>query len=161
MDDSHLVGELGQEDALFHGAVAAANDDDVLAAEEEAVACAAIADAAAGEFHLAGDFQMLRRCPGGHNDGVGRISLAMSSDGERRAAAEVDLDHFVIHQARAKMLGLILHDFHHLRAGGSHFGVVEARIVFHFAGQGNLAAQLGAGDDDGVQQRPRGVDGGR
>jgi hypothetical protein len=38
VDDRHGAGELGQEQRLLDGGVAAANDGDVLAAEEEPVA---------------------------------------------------------------------------------------------------------------------------
>ena len=58
VDDGDFGGKAGEEEPLFQGAVAAADHDDFFAAEEEAIAGAAIADAAAGQFLFAGDAQL-------------------------------------------------------------------------------------------------------
>ncbi len=42
----------------------------------------------------------------------------------------------------------------------AHDGVVEARIIFHFRGQGQLPAGMHTLDQQGRKVRPRRVDGG-
>jgi hypothetical protein len=161
VDDGHLVGELGQEDALFHGAVAAADDGHILAAEKEPVTCAAIADAAADELRLARHVEVLGRRSGGHDHRVGRIGFAVGLHGERRAVAEIDLSHLVIDKARTEVLGLLLHQSYHIGAGGRRCRIIKAWIILYLAGEGNLSAKLGAGDDHRLQQSPRCINGGR
>ncbi len=157
VDDGHLVGELGQEDTLFQGAIAAADHGHILAAEEEAVARATIADAAADVFRLAGHCQMLRRRSGGHDDRFGAVRLAMGFHGEGRAVQKIDLGHLFVDHPRAEMLGLPAHQLNHLRAGRRGLGVKQAGVILYLAGEGNLAAELQAGEDDRFQQRPRGI----
>jgi hypothetical protein len=53
VDQRHLAGEVGQEQRLFDGGIAAADHHDLLAAIEEAVAGGAGRDAEALELLLA------------------------------------------------------------------------------------------------------------
>ncbi len=55
------------------------------------------------------------------------------------------------------MLGLLLHLVHQ---PGPLDGVGEARIIFHFGGDGQLPARLDAGDQGGLQHGAGGIDGG-
>ena len=74
-----------------------------------------------------------------------------------RPLRQVGLDHDVLDDLGPDVLGLGAHLLHQPRALDH---VREAGIVLDIGGDGQLAAGLQAGDDDGAQHGARGVDGG-
>jgi hypothetical protein len=76
VDQRDLGGEIGQEQRLFDGGVAAADHDDLLAAIEEPVAGGAGRDAEALEMLLRGQAEPFRLRPGGKDHGVGGVGGA-------------------------------------------------------------------------------------
>ena len=75
MDHGHLGREAGEKVRLLAGGVAAAGHDDVVASVEGPVAHGAVGDAAPGVLELAGDSQLERRAPGGHDHGRRDVDL--------------------------------------------------------------------------------------
>ena len=79
MDHRDLGGELGQEDRLLHGGVAAADDHQLLVAEEESVAGGAGGDSESHELRLGRQTQELGRGAGGDDQGVGgELTVALA-----------------------------------------------------------------------------------
>ena len=162
MNDGDLAGESGQEQALFQGAVAAANHHDFPVLEEETIAGGAIADAAAGQLRLARNLQLARGCAHGQDDGFGLVFLLeLSAQGEGMLR-QVQLQHVIILDSRAELLGLFLESFSQICAAQT---LGEAGIILDFVGQGHLAADVVPGEEDRIQLgagsvEPRGKTGG-
>src|SRR5262249_54035438 len=72
-----------------------------------------------------------------------------------RAAGEVHALRVRRHHLRAEARRLVAHALHQLRAEDR---VAESRIVLDVAGDGELAARLGAGDEDRLAVGAAGVD---
>ena len=100
-----FVGELREEDRLFHRRVAAADDDDVLAAEEGCVADGAVRDAAPLEHALGLEPDLARACAGGDDHRTGEVLVVPDLDPER-PFREVDRGHVVGEELGAEALGL-------------------------------------------------------
>ena len=71
---------------------------------------------------------------------------------------EIHTVHVIVFDAAAELLSLLLHLLHQLWAAQAFR---KARIVLHFIGNRHLAADLIAGDQEGVQVRARGIQTGR
>jgi hypothetical protein len=71
-----FAGEVGQEQRLFHGCVAAADDHDLFATIEEPVAGGAGRYAEALEMFLGRQAQPFRLCPGAQDHRIGGIGGA-------------------------------------------------------------------------------------
>ncbi len=157
MHHRHLGGEVGQEQGFFHSGIAAAHHHHLLAAIEKTVAGGAGRDAKALELLLGLDAQPLGLGPGGNNHRLSQEhgpGIAGQAEGARR---QVGADHHVIDQLGPHMLGLSAHLVHE---PGALDHIRETRIVFHVGGDGQLAARLDSGDQHGVEQGARGIDGG-
>ena len=147
MNNSHGLGELGEEGGFLHGGVAAAHDCDVVALEEEAVAGRAGGDTTAGELGFARNAQVTRCGAGGEDDGAGLEDIVAHVDA-LDIALELDGVDEVHAQVSAKTDGLGTHLFHELRA---HDALLEAGVVLHLGGVHELAAVLVALEDDGLE----------
>src|SRR4051794_16692530 len=156
--DLQVLGELGDEDGVLHGRVAAADDGDVLALEEGAVADTAGRDAAAAELDLPGDAEPLGLRPHREDHRLGAIGLLADLDDVDAAVRELDLGGVVRDEARAETLGLSAELVHHLRA---HHALRVARIVLDVRGVLKLPAPLEAFDDQRLELGARGVEGRR
>ena len=160
MHDGHLGGELGQEDRLLHGRVAAADDDRLGVAEEGGVAGGAVADAAAGELLLAEHAELLVLGAHRQHDGA-RAVLGVADPHAVHAAGlagELDAVGLLGQQARAEALGLVAELLHHL---GAHHAVGEAGVVLDVGRLLQQAAPGEALDHERAQVGARGVQRGR
>ena len=91
VDQGHLGGELGEEDGLLDGGVAAADHGDLLAAEEEAVAGGAGGHAVAEQALLRCEAEHQALGAGGDDDRRRPVVLGVVADPDlERALAEVD-----------------------------------------------------------------------
>ena len=158
VDQRYFAGETGEEERFFDRAVAAANHHHLTAAEEKAVAGGAVAHAAAGQFLLAGHIQLARRRAGADDDRLGLVLHLVGRMHGIWKMLEVYLIHIVIFDPAAELFGLLLHLLHQLRPGQA-FG--KARVIFHFIGNRHLAADVIAGNQQGVQVGARRVQTGR
>ena len=156
VDDGHLGGEIGQEQRLFHGGIAAADNQHFAAPIEEAVARGAGRDAEALEFLLGGKVQPFGLRAGRDDDGIGGIDRAALADCAEGAHVKVDTGDMVVGHFGTHGLGMFLHLDHEF--GALDFG--KARIVLDIRGDGQLAAGLDAGDDQNVAHGPRAIDSG-
>src|SRR5690606_31106473 len=141
VDDRHRIGEAGQEDAFFEGAIPAAYDDDLLATEEEAVTGGAVADAATNEQLFAGNAQAARRRASRNNETISLVLGAIRLNIKWRPVSQPDFGYLVEDEASAEKFGLFLHQlgqFWPCRA------LREARVVLYLAGDRDLHADLGA-----------------
>src|SRR4051794_31282907 len=155
-----LAGELGQEDRLLHGRVAAAHDDRLLLAEERGIARGAVAHTAARQLLLALDLELLVLGAHGEDHRARLVDVVADPDAVHAAglAGELDLGRLVGDVARAEALGLVAHRLHEL---GAHDPVAEAGVVLDFGRLLEQAAPEEALDDERAQVRARGVQGGR
>src|SRR3990172_5963331 len=135
-----------------------ADDDHLLVAEEEAVAGGAERDALADHLVFPGDAQAARGSAGGDDHRLSLNLVAVRLEVKGRALGEIHLDDFVDHQPRSEALGLLLHALDQFGTGAP-FG--EARVVLDLVGDRHLAAELGAGNDDGFKVGARRIQGGR
>ena len=152
----HLAGEVGQEQRLFHGGIAAADHHDLLAAVEEAVAGGASRDAEALVGLLGLETQPLGARAGGKDHrigGVGRAAVAMRHKGPH---VEVELGDNVPDDLGAHGAGMGLHVDHQL--GALHLGM--AGPVLDLGGGGQLATRLEPLHEDRFEHGTRGVDAG-
>ena len=122
--------------------------------EEEAVAGRAGRHAAAAQPRLAVEAEPQRRRAGGDDHGLGPVLGAARPDAERALgevhAVDVDVD-----EPRPEALGLGADRGHQV---GALDAVREARVVLDVAGEHQLAAGGGAGEDDRLEVGARGVD---
>ena len=153
--DGDLVGEVGEEQRLLDGGVAAADHQHFLAAIEKAVAGGAGGYAIAAEFLLRRQIEPARLGAGRENKAIGKIDVAGIAFDTERAASELDLVHMVGDDFGADMLGLLLHLLHQ---PGPLDDVGEARIVLDVGGDGELAARLHALDQDRIEHGARAID---
>jgi hypothetical protein len=158
MDHGHLVGEIGEEQRLLDGGVAAADHHDFLALVEKPVAGGAGGNAVAAESLLGGKPQPARLGAGGDDQGVRHIGIAGIAGDAERPPAEIDGIDVVGDELGAHMGGLLLHLFHQ---PGALDDIGKARIVFDIGGDRELAARLDSLDQDWLQHGARGIDGRR
>ncbi len=156
MHQRHLVGVVGEVQRLLHRRVAAADHDDLLAAVEEAVAGGAGRHPVALELLLGGEAEPFRLGAGGEHHGLGEVDRAGIADEAEGTAGEVRADEVIVDHPRADVFGLGAHLVHQPRTLDD---VGEARIVLDIGGDRHLAARLDAGDEHGLQHRPRRVNG--
>ena len=150
-----LGGEIGEEQRFLDRGIAAADHHDFLVAIEEAVAGGAGRYAIALELLLGGQIEPARLCAGRHDQRVGDDHIAGVAFEPERALRQVGFVNVVVDDARADMLGLLLHLFHQ---PGALDDVGKARIVLDVGGDGELAAGLDALDQDRLQHGARGID---
>ncbi len=156
VDQRHLRGEVGQEQRLLDGGVAAADHHHLLAPVEEAVAGGAGRDPEALVLLLGLQAQPLGLGPRGDDHRLGQEALTRIAPDLERPARQVRLDHHVAEDLGADVLGLGAHLVHQ---PGPLDDVGEARIVLHLGGDGQLAARLDAGHHHRTEQGARRVDG--
>ena len=132
-------GEARQELRLLDGRVAAADDGDLLVAEERAVARRAPRDAAAGVLGLAGDAELARHRAGRDDDRVREDLAAVErSASSPSPTGSMRLDRLERAEARAELLGLLVHQLADLGAGDA---LGEAGVVLDPVGRDDLAAR--------------------
>ncbi len=112
MHDDHLAREVGEEDRLLDGRVAAADDHDFLALVEEAVAGRARRDAVALERLLALDAEPARLRAGRDDQRVARVVIAGIALEPERTLRKIDLHDVVHDDLGADVLGLLAHLLH-------------------------------------------------
>lgn len=155
MDDGNFVGEFGEEGGFFHSGVAAADDDDVFSLEESAVAGGAGGNAAASEFGFAPNAEPASVRTGGDDDGFGFVGFVF-----HRYLFYFFGELYTIgvfgDELGAESFGLVSHFFYEFRAVDT-FG--EARVVFHFGGEGQLSARGDAFDHEGLEVGAGAIDG--
>ena len=112
----------------------------------------------AAELLLLRQAELLVGGAGGEDDGRRLVRLTGCRDHTLEVAGELDLGDVVEHHLRAELLGLLLEPVHQL---GALDAAGEAGEVFHFGGvhQGT-AGRDRTGDDQRLQARTGGVDGG-
>ena len=142
-----LGREAGQVGRLLERGVAAADDRDLAVLEEEPVARRAGRHAAAAQPRLAVEAEPQRRRAGGDDHGLGAVLGAARPDAER-ALGEVDPIDVDVDHPRPEALGLGAHGGHQV---GPLDAVLEARVVLDVAGEHQLAARRGAGEDDRLE----------
>jgi hypothetical protein len=156
VDQRDLGGEACEEESLFHGGVAAADDGDLFAGEEEAVAGGAGADAVADEGLFGWQVEPAGACSGGDDECTGVDGLL--ADGQLKGMfGQIDRVEVGHAELGAKANGLLLHVLDEVGALDA-FG--PAGEVFYQGGDGELAAGLMAFEDEGLEVRACGVDGG-
>ena len=152
--------ELGEEDRLLHGGVAATHHDRMGAAEERGVAGGAVAHATAAEQLLAGHAQLL--VLGAHREDHGARAVLILADphavNAARLLGELDAIGLRCQQARAEALRLFAEALHQLRA---HDRLREARVVLDVGGLLQQAAPGEALDHERLEVRARCVERGR
>jgi hypothetical protein len=94
---------------------------------------------------------------GGDDDALRLVLLAPGFDSEWGSLREIDFHHLIKFETGAEMFGLFLHHFHQFGTGRGVFGIEKAGVIFHFGGDGDLAADLRAGDYQRIQLRAGGV----
>ena len=82
VDDTHLPGEVGQEQRLLQGTVSSSHHGHLLAAVEEPIARRAVGNAFSSEALLPRDAQLARRAAAGDDQGLGQV-LAASARANR------------------------------------------------------------------------------
>jgi hypothetical protein len=130
VDHRDLPGELGEEDRLLHGRVAAAHDHGVAVLEEGGVAGGAVGDPAAAQLLLAWDDQLAVLGAHGQDHGLGAV-LGVAHPHlvhPTGLGGQLDARGLLGDQAGAEALGLAAEVGHHLRA---HDPVGVARVVLH------------------------------
>ena len=157
--DRHLLGELGEEDALFARRVAAADDQHFLVAVEGAVAGGAEVHAGADEVVLAGDLQPpvggaqspaarhSCRTPSRPRCFTQRYSLVHRDPGDLLRLQDLDAEALSLEAEAVGELG-----------AGDAFG--EAGKVVQALGDPHLPTDAAALDDQRLDPFARGVEGG-
>ena len=139
-----LDGEIGEEQRLLDGGVAAA--------DHHALPCRDRRSRrrwrrrrrrSPGTSASRRQAQPARLGAGGDDHRVGGVDRAAIAGEHERAPVEIDLDDDVVDDLGADMLGLRLHLLHQ---PGALDDVGEAGIVLDIGGDGELAARLEAGD---------------
>jgi hypothetical protein len=142
MENRDLGGELGQEDRLLHGGVAAADDHDFLVTVERGVADRAVGDAAAVQCALRLEVELARGRAGRDDHALGTVLVVPYPDAER-ALGEVDPRDVVGEKLGPELLRLAPELAHQL---GAHDAFGEARVVLDVACDHQLTAPLEALD---------------
>ena len=156
VDDGHLAREVGEEQRLLDGGVAAADHDHFLVAVEEAVAGGAGRDAEALELLLGRQAEPARLRAGRDDQRVGGVDRAAVADAARTGGGRSSTSAMMsLTMLGADMLGLRLHLLHQ---PGALDDVGKAGIVLDIGGDGELAAGLQALDDDRLEHGARGID---
>ena len=157
----HLAAVFGEIHRLFAGGITATHHGQFGLTElgGGAIADGAGADALTPEQLFAGQPKSVGTGAGRQDQGLGLDGLAFGGD-QVGPLGEVDGSGIGLHQAGAPAHGLGFHLVHQLRAEDA---VGKARIVFNVGGGHQLAAGnaavLKAGDQQGAQVGPGGVDG--
>src|SRR5229473_1523559 len=151
-----LAGVTRQKVGLFHGGITAANHGDGLAAEEIAVAGRTGGNAVSDQFSFASQPQQSRGGPRGDDQSPRFVGILSGNDLER-ALTDVDFRYRAGFELGSESLRLLAHVFDELRP---HNAVGEAGIVLNVRGEGKLAAGLVPVQDERLQVRAPGVDGG-
>jgi hypothetical protein len=155
VDQVDFPREARQKQRLFSGAVAAADHRDILIAIERTVARGAGRHALAAEqFLFSGDAGHPRRCAG-CDDHAARLDRTLRGDELARLAAEIDRRDQHLLKASAELRGLLPQVVHQLETVDA-FG--KPGEILHFAGGRELAARLGALEDERIEVGSRGVD---
>src|SRR5690606_18049679 len=156
VNESHVVGVVGQVERFLDRGVAAADHRDFLAAVEEPVAGGAGGDALARKLLLSGNAKPLGLGAGGNHQRLADVHIAAVTDrAVGPAIGNIDFDDRVPDHLGADMLGLGLHLLHQPRALDH---VAKAGIVFDVGGDRELSARLQALHDDRFHPRARAVD---
>nr|GEU28440.1 hypothetical protein [Tanacetum cinerariifolium] len=156
VDQRHFIGNVRQVQRFFHGRVAAADDGHFLVAIEETIARGAGGHAAAHEFLLGRQAQVLGRRAGGNDQGVARVLVAVAQQADRFFGQEGRVD-VVEHDLGLEAFGVLQQALHQVRALHAHR---VAGPVFHVGGGHQLAALLHARDQHRVQVGAGSVNGG-
>jgi len=156
VDERDLRGEVGQEQRLFHGGIAAADHHDFLPPIEEAVTGGAGRNAEALERLFRGQAKPLCLRAGTDDQRVAgplRARFAIEREGTVFQIDRCDVieDHF-----RAHVLRLGLHLIHQ---PGTLNGFSEAGIILYIRGDRQLTAGLHALQQHGFQRRACRVNG--
>ena len=155
VDQRYFAGEIGQEQRLFHGGIAATDDDNFLAAIKEAVAGGAGRYAKALELFFGRKAKPFRLRAGGQNDRVGCVDGAAVGLRDERALRQIKAGDDIGDNLGPHGFGMRFHPQH--QVGTKDMGV--AGPVFDFGRDGQLAAGLDALHKDRVQHGAGGIDG--
>ncbi len=150
--NSDRPGELGEEERLFHGRIAAADHQHVLASVEKAVARGAGRDAVAAIFLLTWKTEPASLRPGADDDGLRMVERVAIAGKQERRAGKIDRNDSVLHDLGPNVERLGPHLLHEPRPLDD---VREARIIFHFCRGGELSAGLDTLDENRAQHGPR------
>ena len=156
VDQRHFGREAGEEESLFHGAVATADDGDLLAAGEESVAGGAGADAVADEGLFGGQIEPASGGSGRDDERAGVDDLLADGelDGVRGKVGGSEVCHAEFGSEALRLQLHVLDEFRTLNALG------PAGKVFDQRRDGELAAGLVAFEDERLEVRAASVDGG-
>src|SRR5690606_32465678 len=108
------------------------------------------------EAFFSGNAKAARRGADGDGQGARFIFFAVSFYIKWGAVAKIDFYDFVIYVSRDKFLCLFLHELYELRPGRS---IRKTRVVFNFASDGDLSANLVTGDYERLQLGAPGIEG--
>src|SRR5262249_21007837 len=103
VDQRHLGGEIGKEDRLFHGRIAAADDAHLFATKEETVAGGACRNAEAAQLLLARQAQPARLGAGAYDQRLTEVLITAVAPAFERPARQIDLYNRVAEHSRAHM----------------------------------------------------------
>ena len=158
VDEPDLRRELREEVGLLHRGVAAADDGDLLAAEEEAVARGAGRDAVPLELLLAREAEVLRGGAGGDDERVAR-DLRAALEGEREGLRLRGR-----RRRRCRSRSRCRSASACLRvtsiSSGPWMPCSKPGVVLDLGRRRELPAGLDALEDEGLEVRAGGVDGG-
>ena len=147
--DRDLAGVFGEEHRFLGRGEPAADHQHLTAGEELAVAGRAVGHAAAGVFGFPFEPELARAGTGGHQDAEGPQIAA-------RGVHDLDIAlHIQTGRLGAKELGAeILRLPAHRGRQRPTAGRADARIIDHFIGDGDLAAEIGLLQDQHAVARP-------
>ncbi|MPM78436.1 hypothetical protein SDC9_125447 [bioreactor metagenome] len=153
MDHRHRTGELGQEERLFHGRIAATGDHDIQIAVKSAVAGGAGRDSVIFQTVFRLQPQPARRGSGGDDQRPAFDDFAAI---ERQlldaAVAQLHLSHGFHFNARPEPLRLRLHGEHQIEPVYA-FG--KTGKILNFTGLGQQATRQHSRQKQRFQIRPR------
>ena len=156
MHQRHVAGDVGEIQRFFHGGVAAADDRDLLGFVKKAVAGRAARYAFAHECLLRGNAQIFGGSTGGDNQRVASVRAGVADErhGFFSELGGVDMieNNFGVEAFRVRLKAR-----HQIRA---LHAVCIGGPVIHVSGGHQLAALAYAGNQDWLQIRARGVNGG-
>ena len=157
MNQRDFRGDIGEIERFFHRRIAAANHDDILVAIEEAIAGSAGGNALSHELLLRRQPQISGAGTGGDDQRVAGIGAVVPLERER-LLAQLDLIDVIEQHFGLETLRMLAHALHQF---GALDAFLVARPVVDVGGRGQLPASLHARDQQRLEIRPRGVDGGR
>jgi len=155
VDQRDLGGEVGQEQRLFDGSVAAADHNNFLAAVEEAVTGGTGRDAEALEGLFRIETQIHGRGASGDDQGIAGVGAGVTGEGEG-ALGEICTVDVVEDHLGVETLGVLQHLLHQLRALQT---LSTAGPVIDLGGGGELTTLFHTGNQHGIEVGAGGING--